>query len=499
MAEFRWLNIISDSLITISFFSIPFTLSYYSRKRSGSKLRVAIPMCAILMTACGATHLLLVWNMWHSSYRLESVVKAIAAAVTVAAAIGAFRLAPMVLKIATPKELAFLYDSLSGETEARRAAEEKLRHIAEAELLVSEDKLRSFFDGASQSILGVSKEGRILFVNRRAEEMFGYSRAELLGEEIEKLVPGTFSRTLLRGAAPAAGPGIELAGWRKDGIGFPIEVGLSYVSTPEGPLAFAMVNDISERVKSAFELKRVNDELRQSYTELEQFAHVASHDLQEPLRMVTSYLQLIERRYNGRLDDDGREFIHFAVDGTKRMRALIKDLLDFSRTGTDATHREAVAAGSLVENALSNLKTAIHESGAQITADALPTIVVDPVLFTQVFQNLIANAIKFQKGTAPKVHISVQAQAREWIFSVQDNGIGIEPQHRDRIFRIFERLHAVDQYSGSGIGLAITRKIVERHGGRIWVESQPGTGSTFRFSTSAEMEIANAANCGSSP
>ena len=505
MVEFRWLNIVSDSLITVSFFSIPFTLSYYSRKRSGSKLRVAILMCAILMTACGATHLLLIWNIWHSSYLLESFVKAIAAAVTVAAAIGAFRLAPMVLKMATPKELAFLHDSLSGETEARRAAEEKLRRVAEAELLVSEDKLRSFFDGASQSILGVSKEGRILFVNRRAEEMFGYSRAELLGEEIERLVPGPFS------AAHAArsehyfeaqrlrppGAGMQLAGWRKDGTGFPIEVGLSYVNTPEGPLAFAMVNDISERVKSAFELKRVNDELRQSYTELEQFAHVASHDLQEPLRMVSSYLQLIERRYNDLLDDNGREFIHFAVDGAKRMKALIKDLLDFSRTGTDATHREAVAAGSLVENALSNLKTAIHESGAQITADALPTVVVDPVLFTQVFQNLIANAIKFQKGTAPKVHISVQAQAREWIFSVQDNGIGIEPQHRDRIFRIFERLHAVDQYSGSGIGLAITRKIVERHGGRIWVESQPGTGSTFHFSTSAEMEIANAASSGS--
>jgi PAS domain S-box-containing protein len=492
VVKFRWLNIVSDALITICFFFIPFTLSYYSRKRSGSKLRGPILMCATFMIACGATHLLLVWNMWHSSYRLESVVKAIAAAVTVAAAIGAFRLAPMVVKMATPKEVAFLHDSLNGETEARRAAEEKLRRVAEAELLVSEDKLWSFFDGASQSILGVSKEGRILFVNSRTEEMFGYSRAELLGQEIEILVPGPFraaDREHHFEAPPVrpAGCGTELAGWRKDGTGFPIEVALSHVNTPEGPLAFAMVNDISERIRSALELKRVNDELRRSYTDLEQFAHVASHDLQEPLRMVTSYLQLIERRYNDSLDDDGREFIHFAVDGAKRMKVLIKDLLEFSRTGTDAANRVFVDASILLGNALANLKTAIDESGAQITSDPLPVVAADPVLFTQVFQNLIANAIKFQKDTAPCVHISAHRHAQEWIFSVQDNGIGIEPHHRDRIFRIFERLHNSEQYSGSGIGLAITRKIVERHGGRIWVEPQRGTGSTFRFSISTEL------------
>jgi PAS domain S-box-containing protein len=497
----QWLNIVSDSLIAISFFSIPFTLSYYSRKRSGSKLRGAVLICATFMIACGATHLMLIWNMWHSSYRLESLVKIIAAAVTLAAAIGAFRLAPMVLKIATPKELAFLHDSLSGETEARRAAEEKLRHVAEAELLVSEEKLGSFFDGASQSILGVSKEGRILFVNRRTEEMFGYSRAELLGQEIETLVPGRFRAAhgehyFAEPRVPPAGAAMELAGWRKDGTGFPIEVALSYVSTPEGPLAFAMVNDISERIKSADQLKHVNEELRRSYTELDQFAHLASHDLQEPLRMVTSYLQLIERRYNDRLDDDGRDFIHFAVDAAKRMRALIKDLLDFSRTGTDSANREPVDARILLDNALSNLKSAIDESGAQVTSDCLPVVAVDPVLFTQVFQNLIANAIKFQKAPPPSVHISAQREAREWIFSVRDNGIGIEPHHHDRIFRIFERLHPTEQFSGSGIGLAITRKIVERHGGRIWVDSQSGTGSTFHFSISAEMEIANAANGG---
>lgn len=248
----------------------------------------------------------------------------------------------------------------------------------------------------------------------------------------------------------------------------------------------------------ADELQRVNDELRRSSAEVEQFAHVASHDLQEPLRMVTNYLQLIERRYNHLLDDDGREFIRFAVDGAVRMKALIADLLDFSRAGTGAANFHAVSALDIVRNALANLKTALDESGARVSVDPLPTIVVDPILFTQVFQNLIANAVKFQRDGSPQVHVSASRQGSEWIFSVRDNGIGIAPHHLDRIFRIFERLHSSHEYSGSGIGLAITRKIVERHGGRIWVESQPGIGSTFYFSIAAETVSASAARSGSS-
>lgn len=393
-------------------------------------------------------------------------------------------------------------------SEPRKAAEEleRVNHElrrSNVELRASEEKFRACFEGASQPILGIAEDGRIVLVNRRLEEMFGYSREELLGQPVAILYPerraaGYRARVERAFVDPAIGTEEDADGervfQRKDGSKFPYTAGISNVSLPVGRILFAMIHDISESKKVADEIKRVNEELRWSYTELEQFADVASHDLQEPLRMVTSYLQLIERRYNDRLDDDGREFIHFAVDGAKRMKALIKDLLEFSRTGTNSTKYQIVDAGLLLGNALSNLKTAIEESRAQITADPLPTIAVDPVLFTQVFQNLIANAIKFQKDIAPRVHISVQRQGRDWTFSVQDNGIGIEPHHRDRIFRIFERLHNAEQYSGSGIGLAITRKIVERHGGRIWVESQPGTGSTFHFSISAEMATANAAN-----
>ncbi len=373
------------------------------------------------------------------------------------------------------------------------------------ENVASADVLSACFEAAPQAILVVSREGRIVLANARTEQMFGYTRDEILGRELEMLLPHRFrtAHSHHRGdyfAHPRVrtmGSGMELAGRRKDGSEFPVEIGLASVNTKTGPLAFGMVSDITERKKAADELQRVNEELRRSSAEVEQFAHVASHDLQEPLRMVTNYLQLIERRYNDLLDDDGREFIRYAVDGAIRMKALIADLLDFSRAGTGAAHFVRVATLDIVQDALANLKAAIDESHAQISLDLLPAVVVDPVLFTQVFQNLIANAIKFQRNSSPKIHISASREGKEWIFSIRDNGIGIEARHLDRIFRIFERLHSSQEYSGSGIGLAITRKIVERHGGRIWVESQPGIGSTFFFSISAEMESANAARVGS--
>jgi len=494
-----WPHVISDSLIAAAYFSIPLILYYFIRLRPDAKQRGLILMFACFIFACGTTHLLSVWDIWHSAYRLEGVMKAITAALSIATAIVTIRLGPAVVKIASPGQLEEINETLREEIAARKLAEEKLRKHLDAELHASEDKLQACFEAASQAILGVSSNGRISLVNRRTEEMFGYSREELFGQELELLLPERFRNAhhahrqdyFLEPRVRAMGAGMELAGRRKDGTEFPIEIGLSHVSTPEGPLAFGMVSDISERKKAADDLKRANEDLRRSNTEMEQFAHVASHDLQEPLRMVTGYLQLIEHRYADCLNDDGKEFIGFAVDGAKRMKVLIRDLLEFSRAGTYAANFREIDIRAILDNALANLKTAIDESDVRITCDVLPTIVGDPVLLTQVFQNLIANGIKFQKDTVPSIHISARRERREWIFSVRDNGIGIEPHHLERIFRIFERLHSIEEYSGSGIGLAITRKIVERHRGRIWVESEPGAGSTFFFAVSSELVIAD--------
>ena len=227
-------------------------------------------------------------------------------------------------------------------------------------------------------------------------------------------------------------------------------------------------------------------ELERSNAELEQFAYVASHDLQEPLRMVSSYCQLLQRRYKTKLDSDAEEFIAFAVEGAGRMQRLINDLLAYSRVGTQGKPFEDTDCNDVLDAVLANLQTVIAETQVQIAHDPLPVISGDPVQLVQLFQNLIANAIKFRKPTADDVpatiHVSATLEDGNWVFSVQDNGIGIDPQYSERIFIIFQRLHDRSEYAGTGIGLAICKKIVERHGGRIWVESVPGSGSTFYFS-----------------
>jgi signal transduction histidine kinase len=261
-------------------------------------------------------------------------------------------------------------------------------------------------------------------------------------------------------------------------------------------MAAALERQFAERSRAETALKALNEELEQRVTErtrelkrsneaLEQFAYVASHDLQEPLRMVTSYLNLLEQRYGHHFDSDAREFIGFAVDGAGRMHRLIADLLSFSRVQTKARHFEPVNCQEVVERVLDNLKMAIAESQARIAHDSLPVVAGDPSLLSQLFQNLIGNAVKFRAEARPEIRLEAQRNGDQWKFSVRDNGIGIDPRHFDRIFMIFQRLHGRDKYPGTGIGLSLCKKIVERHGGRIWLESEPGRGTTFFFTLPA--------------
>jgi light-regulated signal transduction histidine kinase (bacteriophytochrome) len=229
--------------------------------------------------------------------------------------------------------------------------------------------------------------------------------------------------------------------------------------------------------------------LKRSNDELQQFAYVSSHDLQEPLRMVTSYTQLLAGRYKGRLDSDADEFIAFAVEGCKRMQGLIRDLLSYSRVGTEGKALREVSAANALNEALVNLRATTDQSGAIVTHDALPTIQTDETQLCQVFQNLVGNAIKYHGTEIPRVHVSARKNCgNEWTFSVRDNGLGIDPLYFERIFILFQRLHARDEFEGTGIGLAICKKIVERLGGRIWVESQPKKGATFYFTLPEAME-----------
>jgi signal transduction histidine kinase len=229
------------------------------------------------------------------------------------------------------------------------------------------------------------------------------------------------------------------------------------------------------------ELQRYSTELERSNQELQRFAYVASHDLQEPLRMVTSYVQLLQRRYKGQLDADAEDFIAYAVDGAARMKALIQGLLAYSRVGTSGKPFERISSQDILDGTLLNLKMAIEESDALVTHDRLPAVTGDRTQLGQVFQNLIGNAIKFRGDGRPEIHVGAERQNGEWVFAVRDNGIGIDLQYAERIFVIFQRLHTQEEYPGTGIGLAVCKRIVERHGGRIWVESEPGQGSTFYF------------------
>jgi PAS domain S-box-containing protein len=265
----------------------------------------------------------------------------------------------------------------------------------------------------------------------------------------------------------------------------------TWVSTTKVPLrneagqiigTFGVSRDITEQKRAQEELRRNAEELERSNNELQQFAYVASHDLQEPLRMVGSYTQLLARRYKGKLGQEADEFIAYAVDGANRMQTLINDLLAYSRVGTQGRPFGPTLCDAVVSQAVNNLRFAVEDSEAAITRDPLPTVLADQGQLVQVFQNLIGNALKFRKrGVRPLIHVGANRVNGEWVLSVKDNGIGIEPQYFDRIFVIFQRLHGKGAYPGTGIGLAICKKIVERHGGRIWVESEPDNGTKFLF------------------
>jgi PAS domain S-box-containing protein len=365
-----------------------------------------------------------------------------------------------------------------------------VRKAAEKHLAQMEGRYRGLLEAAPDAMVVVNQAGEIVLLNVQAEKQFGYRRDELVGQKVKNIIPEGFAERLLADALRSAedalaqqiGTGIELNGRRKNGSEFPIEIMLSPLESAEGILVTAAVRDITMRKKAEAHLLQKVEELNRSNEELEQFAYIASHDLQEPLRMVASYTQLLSRRYKGKLDSNADEFISFAVDGASRMQRLIKDLLAYSRVGTRAKDLFDTSSEEALQQALINLRGAVEESGAQVTHDPLPIVVADEMQLIQLFQNLVGNAIKYQNPGTPRVHISAARDGeKRWTFSVRDNGLGIDSQYFERIFGMFQRLHKREEFEGTGVGLAICKKIVERHGGSISVKSELGHGSTFSF------------------
>ena len=354
---------------------------------------------------------------------------------------------------------------------------------------LADERFRMVVEACPSGMIMTDADGKIVLVNAEAERLFGYAREELYGKSIDILVPTAerFGHArhradfLARPEARRMGVGRDLYGMRKNGTQIPVEIGLNPIQSTDGLMILSAITDIAERKRAIQAIAARTEELQRSNADLEQFAYVASHDLQEPLRMVATYTELLAERYRGKLDERADKYIDYTVDGAKRMQQLIKELLTYSRVSSNAKVPVIVESGIVVENVLAGLKVAIEESGAEIVREPMPAVRADQAQVGQVFQNLIGNALKFRAQRAPRIRIGAEKRNGSCLFRVADNGIGIDAQYSDRVFQMFQRLHERGRYDGNGIGLAIARKIVERHGGRIWFESEPDKGTTFFF------------------
>ncbi len=363
---------------------------------------------------------------------------------------------------------------------------------------VSKEYVDKIFHSMIDTLIVVDRYAKIRKVNRATCELLGFSEEELLDQPVGRLLVEeaslasepeaqetglvfkgpTFQRLIEEGTIHNQ----ETRYRAKDGRVVPVlfSGSIMYHET-QGMVVVAIGKDITDLKRAEEQLARQAEELARSNQELEQFAYVASHDLREPLRKVASFTQLLAERYKSQLDEKADKFIEYIIDGATRMQTLIDDLLTYSRVGRGEPALEPTDCGVVLQRALADLEAARRETGAEITWDTLPTVQANPLQLGQLLQNLIANAVKFHGPERPKIHLSAKPKDDAWLFSVRDNGIGIDPQHAERIFVMFQRLHTRAEYSGSGIGLAVCKKIVERHGGRIWVESQLGQGAAFYF------------------
>lgn len=464
-----WLHVSAAAATWIALAAFAFALARFISYRSDFPFR----LLGILFIAAILSHstlsfvdMTLFWQPW---FRLSAVVKAVVAAFTCLAAAAGWLAMPKALALPNPSRL---NDLLHVEIRERERANERSRLVVEM---------------APNAIVMANQNGRIVQVNVKAERYFGYDRTELIGQYADLLVPARF-RELPSGDlfAPRLEPvgavdGLDLFGLRKDGSEFPIEIAVQPIVTERDVMVLIAISDVTMQKEAEAALKKAARDLQRSNGDLSQFAYVASHDLKEPLRKVSSFCQLLRDRCSERLDADGLRYVDYAVDGAQRMQALITALLELAQVNSSDRPLSPIDANAALETALENLRTAIEESDAEVSHGRLPTIAGDATQLTQLFQNLIGNAIKFRGPRRPEICVDAVESGEEWQFSIQDNGIGIAEASLGRIFGIFQRLHTREEYPGTGIGLAVCKRIVERLGGRIWVESKEGAGTTFRF------------------
>jgi PAS domain S-box-containing protein len=355
---------------------------------------------------------------------------------------------------------------------------------------------RSLVESAPDAVVVTDQDGHIRLVNAQTEKLFGYPREELLGRPVEMLIPPRYrdQHPQFREQYHAAphdrpmGSGMELFGTKKSGDEFPVEISLNVVESAGGRLVSAAVRDVTAQKQAAqlitdanTALKKQAEALEKSNLELQHFAYVVSHDLQTPLRSISGFVQLLQQEYGDRLESRAVEWIRRTVVNTQRMQNLIRDILTYSRIESRAQPFSRVDLNEVYDEVVDVLSDSIADAGALVTREDLPRILGDRPQILQLLQNLVGNALRYRSAAAPRIHVGARDAGEEWVVAVRDNGIGIEPEHFQRIFDAFQRLHTQKTIPGTGIGLAICRRVVTRHGGRIWVESEPGAGSCFHF------------------
>lgn len=478
------LHVISDALIALAYFGIPIALIYFVRRRPDLPFPLVFLLFGAFILLCGTTHIVSIWTLWNPSYYTSGVIKALTAIASVGTLIMTIRLLPKMLAIPGPDQLR--------ETNAQlQAANAKLEKLYAESQERGRVRLQAIVDNVLDGIITINERGQVESYNRACETIFGYSAEEVIGQNVKMLMPepyhsghdGYLAHYMNTGEARIIGTaGREAQGRRKDGSVFPLDLSVS-AFTVDGVRHFCgIVRDITKAKQAEEARGRLLARLTESNTELERFAYVASHDMQEPLRMVLNFSQIIAKDYEDSLDEDGKEYLRIVGDSALRMREMVHDLLEYARLGREGATIVDVDMAVELDHVKTNLGQLIADTGAIVTSDPLPFIQGNPVQIMRLLQNLISNAIKYQApGNTPVIHIGVVAEPGWWHFIVRDNGLGIEPAFIEQVFEPFRRLHTWESIKGTGLGLAVCKKIVESHGGRIWATSVKTGGTEFHI------------------
>jgi PAS domain S-box-containing protein len=501
----------SYALLGMAYMLLPLSLAYGAWRQQRRELPRIFWLFLAFVFCCGLTHFLEVAALAAPPSRVWDLFQLGAATLALGTALTLIPFMPRILALRHPEpleqeilrrreaELALQQANAAMEQRVQERTwdltqvnEQLQREITdrsriEAELRKAMQFQEKLLELTSNAIAVLDREGRLSHLNRRALELTGYCREELEGHSFAEIVPAeqladtsaAVQRTLVDGAKVYQ---VETDILRRDGGRRTISFNLAPM-IEDGKVVGAVgtAEDITDALRAQHALERYAHELERSNRELVQFAYVASHDLQEPLRVVAGYLQLLETQQGDTLKPEGRRYIERAVGAVKRMHGLINDLLAYSRIGSRGTIRTHTLVHQVLEKVRENVAVTLTETGANLHIDTMPAVWADASQLTQVFQNLLSNALKFRGTQPPEIHIAAEREEDGWRFGVRDNGIGLAAEHAERVFQIFQRLHTRSEFPGNGIGLAICKKIVEGHGGRIWVESQPGQGALFQF------------------